>query len=536
MPALREIFADFGIQFDRKRALQKGDRAVKKTTRSLKKLERQEKKTSVSSKAMGRAVEGAGNAVKGLGAALGLAALAQGFRTITQGSIDSTRELTRWSARLGLSEEDMYSWARVAARFGGDTEDIADAFKELQLKSRDAMTGGGLAGDAWKLLGIQMSEIEPIINDQQALMDKFIGGLNGVDEATRRFVIDEVMSDAGTRLTEMFEVGVPGLRAMRAEVSELGGRSFPQLAQQTRTYTQAAARLNDTWVAARDALMLHILPLLTKGAEKLRDLVTAARSVIERSNILEAALYAVGAAATAAGVAAAVAWGPAIVTVLAVAAGVAALILIIDDLITFMRDDGDTVTEEFLKWLTGLDDVTAQAETLRTVINGIVEVLGFVADTMTLLGSFSPGGLIRMAMGGSNVAPLAERITGYIRGATGEDEPIRVSEEGLARADDIRWGGPEEDPNAGRSSVWGPAPNVATVSSPTVAARNARPRVDVQAPVNVAVTVNEATDTAGVQQAVETSVRAATSEWEDNMARDFGDMITDNERTMLEGE
>lgn len=548
MPALREIFADFGIQFDRSRALKRGERQVDRTTASLNRMDKRTKKVSQSARVMDSAIGSVTNAVKGLGAALGIAAIAQGFRTIIEGTITSTREIERWSARLGMSEEALFSWSRVAARFGGDVDDVTDVFKELQIKTRDAVGGAGVAGDAWKMLGINVRDLTPILNDQEALMETFINGLNGVDEATRNFVIDDIMSDAGTRLTEMFEVGVPGLREMRDEVRELGGRQFPQLARATRDYTMAGARLNDTWIAARNALATQLLPLLTAGAERLRELVTTVRTVIETSNILETTLIAVGAAAAAAGVAAAVAWGPAIATVLAVAAGVAALILVSEDLTMFMNQEGDTVTEHFLRWRLGIEDTTFAARALLIVFQAIEEIVGTVMDVLTVLQTLSPQGLLRIALGGDTTAPLSERATRYYRWATGE-----ASRTGESSSIGTVQGSASDIATARQTLRDRDLESIFGIDAPTTFFDDVRaPRMSIPPPMDgaprgnvginrinaameVNVTVNEATDAASVQQQVETAVRRAGEEQRSEMARDMWDLVTDNEQTLLEG-
>jgi len=561
MPALREVFAEFGIRFDRDRALQKGEKATEKATRGLGKLDKQSAKVSTSQRVMGRAVEEVSGIFRGFAAALGAAALVQGFRTMISDTIESTTTIARWADRLGMSEQALYSWSRVAARFGGDIDDVTDAFKELQIKTRDAMAGGGVAGDSWKMLGIDVRSLTPILNDQEALMERFIEGLNGVDEATRNFVIDDIMSDAGTRLTEMFAVGVPGLRAMRSEIDQLGGRQFPALAQQTRSYRAAAARLNETWTAARDALALHILPLLTAGAEKFRSMIGIVRALADSTTLLRTVIIAVGAAAAAAGLAAAVAWGPAIVTVLAVAAGVAVLALAVDDLVVFMDNSGDSVTQRLVEWAVGTERAAAGADKLRFAIRLLAEMFDWFFDSLrvvTQLGNiWAP---LRSLLQGST-APmdeamntLGERVTGLIRNNTGELDSVgELSPARQAELEVIR-GQRQRARMQSRAEAETPMPwelDAAERAQMSIPARapmerrpvvgpvgtgGGRPRVDVQAPMDVNVTVNEATDAATVRQQVETAVRSASDEQWSRISRDLSDLISDNEMTMVEGE
>ena len=367
MVALREVFAEFGISFDKKRELDKGDRSVKKVTKELDKLDKEVKDVERSEKKLASTTQDTMAVFQRLGAVLGASALAMGFRDMVTNTVESTNELGRWSERLGITIQDMYAWQQVAARFGGTTDDITDAFKELQLKARDAMTGTQSYIDAFGLLGITVQQLTPIVNDQNALMDLFTGALNrNTSAATQNFVADELMSDAGTRLLPMFRQGTTELHRLREEAGALGGRDMPQLARETRAYTLAEARLNQTWTATKNTLMLRVIPALTSGVEKLREWFAAGREVAGQSHIVEAAVAALGLAAATAGVMAVAAWGPAILTFAGVAAALAGVALLFDDIYMAVNEEGDTVTNRFLEWALGAKGAADALLGLRT--------------------------------------------------------------------------------------------------------------------------------------------------------------------------
>jgi hypothetical protein len=340
MTALRELFYSAEVEFDKRGALAKGNKAIDKTEKSVKGFD-ETVKTSTGS-------------MKALVAAVGGSATIAAFNRLISSTVESTNEIARWSARLGISERDMHNWSASASLYGASVEDVADSMKELQIKTRDAMTGGGEAGDAWKLLGVDARSLEPILGDQVALMETFTRALAGVNEETQNFVVDEIMSDAGTRMLPLLRQGVGGIRALNEEADRMGGETFPELARETREYTRSQRRLGQAWVSSRNALVSKLLPGLTSLLEKGRDLLIWLRETEERSNILKAIFIVLGGAAAGAATAMISAWGAAVAPFLAVAAAVALAALAIDDLYTTAEDpDADTLTRRFLEWALG---------------------------------------------------------------------------------------------------------------------------------------------------------------------------------------
>lgn len=193
MPALREIYAEYGIEFDRDRDLQRGDREVTGLRSRLRGL------TPV--------VAGAASALTGFATVAGGAAAA-GLARMVSATVDSTREIQRWSERLGISQGALREWTELSREFGADIDDVTDAFKELQLRGQDAISGGTEQAEMFQRIGISIDDLRPIINDTEALMSLFTSRLDQVSDAgLRNFTVDEIMSDAGTRLLGVFNLG-----------------------------------------------------------------------------------------------------------------------------------------------------------------------------------------------------------------------------------------------------------------------------------------------------------------------------------------
>jgi hypothetical protein len=332
MATLREIVASYVIEFDKKRELERGNRQIEKGKKSLKGLD--------------NGLKAVTDSMKGFAAAAAAAFIGAGFQNAISNTVEMTNEMARWSQRLGINIVELQGWSRAAQHFGGSMDDITDVLKELQLKARDAMTGATSYVDAFKLVGITTEQLGPVINDQTALMELFTNALNdNTDSATQNFVIDELLSDAGTRLSGMFRAGTPALRRMREEAAQMGGRDMPRLARETERYTQSGRRFNIAIENLRNSIALDLLPILSDLVKRGTQLVGWLKQLRQNTEFVRAAMIAFGVAAGTAAAATIAAWGPAALAIIGIAAAIALVTFGIEDVGRAMQDNGDTVTQ-----------------------------------------------------------------------------------------------------------------------------------------------------------------------------------------------
>jgi hypothetical protein len=361
--ALRTLWADLILQFDKKRELEKGNKKLSKTKGIISRLE--------------SAVGGLTGVLGGLGAALAGVAGIGAMASFAQSTLESTNELMRWSNRLQISVAELRSWTVIAAQFGADVDDVTDGFKELQLKAKDALTGGTAQREMFERIGISLDDLRPRVNDAAGLMDFFVQRLENVnDESLRNFTVDELMSDAGTRLLPVFNLGSEALRRMRDEMSEESAETERLARLQTElNRVIGVSRFRLQSLATK--ILIGIVPALEWIIEKGGQVVDFLTEAAENSHILEVTIGVLAAALVAAGVATSASWGPVVLTVMAVAIAIAALILIIDDLWVTI-EGGESVTRRLIDGLLGVG----------TTGDKIKEVTEFVTNFLAALDEF----------------------------------------------------------------------------------------------------------------------------------------------------
>jgi len=364
MTALRELLADFGVKFD-DRQMTRGHRGIEQTKRSMEQTERRASRL--------------GDALKGVGVAMAAAFAGNAARQMVNTTVEATNELGRWSERLQMSIVDLHGFTQIGRRFGADVDDVTDAFKELQLKARDALEGTQSYVDAFQLVGISTEQLRPIVDDQVGLFNLFADAIQRTSSAaTQNFAIDELMSDAGTRMAGVFRLGSSEINRMRREARRLGGAEMPALARQTREYTLRLRAFDQGWERIRNTLVSAVLPGLTRLAEGATRAIDWLRDMHGSTELARAALITLGTVAGTVGLATAATWAPVALTVAGAAAGIGLLVLALDDLFV-TAEGGKSVTRDLLETLLGYQRANEVINNLNTGIQDLRETLAGVA-------------------------------------------------------------------------------------------------------------------------------------------------------------
>jgi hypothetical protein len=384
------------------------------------------------------------------------AAAAAGLQQIVSSTVESTREIDRWAGRLSISSEALRSWTELGREYGASIEDVTDALKELQIKGQDALAGGTEQAEMFERIGISLSDLRPVINDTDALMQLFTTRLNDVnDVALRNFTVDELMSDSGTRLNQVFALGTEEIQRRRGAITRSIGPT-ENLSRVVAEHGRRVRAITRRWERFKRELTARVLPILGQLAEKISEFEEPARNMIrwiariaQETEILQGILIGVGVVAV--GVAAATigAWGPMVAAFLGVAAAVAVIALAwdqvkrtVDGNATALReylDQSDILgqggTEGLLLLLSdrwenmkqNISNATDALVSFGETIQPILSALQSVWEMITFIsGGFGLADVIRDQI-------LPEGILGGIRGAAQARVREERSREGARR-------------------------------------------------------------------------------------------------------
>jgi len=367
-------------------------------------VEQAAKKYGVTSQGVGKAVVGASAAVvlaikEGVEAAF---AFADAFSAGAEALRDTARESRVTSTQL--QEID-----HAAAQAGVGVERMRSGLATFGQALRAGERGGNGTTFMLRRLGIQARDASGHIRPTGELLDEVAVAMEHIESPTRRArVATQLFGEAGRRMLDVLHTGPGGIRALREELAELGGGVTPEAVEASRRYTQATERLSRAQDSLRSTLAVALLPALSWLVDKGAKVAGLMARLTHGTHVVQIALAGLAAAAVAMAAPVIAAWAPIALPFVVVAAKVALLVAVLDDLMTFV-EGGDSAMGRLIDSFAGAGTAVELAKELRddweAVVNAIERAIEAVAR-FTGIGASAASGSSRGPMiGGQRVTP-----------------------------------------------------------------------------------------------------------------------------------
>lgn len=318
------------------------------------------------------------------------------------------RETSR-AARVSTTE--MQSFTLAGERAGVSAEATTAALNTLAegLRAIESRTGGPV-GALWRL-GVRSRDTSGRVRATGEVLADLADRFDKVTRpAVRLRLATELFGSSARQMLEVLRGGRGTLASAREELAALGGGILPEATEEARKFSVAQTRMRLAADSVRSVFAVGLLPALTWVTEKVARVTGWFARMARGSRVVEVALSALGIVGAAAGVAVLVAWAPVLVPLLKVVGIVSALVLIFDDLITFI-EGGDSATGRLIDSLFGVGTATQYVHELReeweAVVGAVERAIKAVADFFELGEAPAIGTLRAPNIGGARAAPRA---------------------------------------------------------------------------------------------------------------------------------
>lgn len=354
--ALREVFAEFGIEFDDAQ-LQQGARSV----------------------------GGMVARVRELGAMLAGNAIVGAIRDFANSFEEQAGALQDSASAFDITTQSLQE-LRFAATSAGLSTGQADAsLQRFQQSVAGAASGSKAQADAFRALGVNVRDSSGHVGELGDLMDGVAAGLGRIEDPTRRAQLAvDLFGRSGSRLATVLHEGEGGLAALRAELATLGGGMSGEAIDAANAYGDATDRLAVAQDALRSVLATALLPLLTTFVKKLVEVEAWLVKTARGTHVVELALVALGGAATVQAARMLRAWLPVLLPFAKMALAIGAVVLVVDDLITLVNG-GDSAIGRLMDSLVGVGTSQRFVQVLRDAFEGLKLFLGDLAGDVRVL-------------------------------------------------------------------------------------------------------------------------------------------------------
>lgn len=267
-----------------------GVQAIRATERELSKLEQQSRRTIATNKAMQSAYSGARTAalaaaggIAGMAAAVSVGAVA---RYTTQ-VIDTTAKLGNLADAAGIGSEALQEMLFAAQQFDSDfqLDDMADALATVADRAQSATSGSDSAVQSFDLLGISVDQLRG--KNPEQLFTLLARGIANTSDATDRLAaVSQILGDdLGRKLLPVLSQGADGLRELRREARDAGAVLDSELVQTAQEADRRFAELTATISTSFKRAILNATDYVGDFGSALSDALNIGEQPIEEGLI-----------------------------------------------------------------------------------------------------------------------------------------------------------------------------------------------------------------------------------------------------------
>src|SRR5690606_9380412 len=158
-----------------------------------------------------------------LAAAVGAIAGAAGLGGLTLSAAKAAQELESATHRTGLTVEGLQELQHAARVTGVPLELLSTTMQRLQRRAADANAGNKGLQEAFRALGVTLTDSEGKMRSTEDLLGQVADGLNRVENNADRVALAfKIFDTEGGRLLPLLAEGSDGIKALREEARELG--------------------------------------------------------------------------------------------------------------------------------------------------------------------------------------------------------------------------------------------------------------------------------------------------------------------------
>lgn len=262
---------------DKKTTVEK-KKASEEENKAGKQSDKIAKETHVNTKKTADGFDKAKNAVMGFGTAfLGLEGI-KALNGMISETAKNSAELGRQSTILGVPSEELQSWGALAKAVGGSEEDVIGSLQSIQSALTDFATWGGSQGAIVSASILQLDtkdidkfdvvaeKVKKYIEDTK---DKMPGGETAAIQRAKMFTGQFGYNDATFK---MLLLGGDALKELQNEF-EKTGHVTPELIALSNKYTEANARLSQSFTGLKNVVSESVLPMFIEIYDILNKLI-----------------------------------------------------------------------------------------------------------------------------------------------------------------------------------------------------------------------------------------------------------------------
>ena len=195
--------------------------------------------------------------------------------------------IEKLSQKIGLSTKGFQEWSFIMQQNGASIDGLQMGLKTLSQMADQATQGGAEQIKMFQRLGVEYTDINGQIKDQETLFNETVEALAGMTNATERTALaSRLLGRSATELAPLLNSGKEAIEATRAEAHALGAVFEDDVIDKGVELSNALGRLTASFTALKTGALSPLIPAITGLANLLAGADTAGLALDKTTNDL----------------------------------------------------------------------------------------------------------------------------------------------------------------------------------------------------------------------------------------------------------
>ena len=236
--------------------------------------------------------------LKGAAILGGLTAVAAAVKKIGDAALNAALESAQFADDIntlakvtGLSTESLQEFEYMSSLIDVDVDTLSQSMRQLTNNLRVASKGTGDAADAFKKLGIEITDEAGELRSNKEIFYELIDVLGEMENETERDATAmAIFGESAQKLNPLIIAGSDAAKEFAEEAKKMGVVYSQEELDKLNAYNDAVDRMKQAWKALKDRTVLTYIDDLSGAVDKITAKFEDWRASIEKVGILKTVL------------------------------------------------------------------------------------------------------------------------------------------------------------------------------------------------------------------------------------------------------
>lgn len=204
------------------------------------------------------------------GAAIGAGAavVATGMYKMATSSAETTDRIDKLSQKIGMSRQGFQEMDFIASQSGMAIESLQVGFKTLRGAMEQAEKGTGKGAEAFKALGVSVTDSSGNLRDQEDVFNDAVNALQGMEDGTEKAMLaTKLFGKSGQEMMPLLNGAAGSMDEMRQQAHDLGLVMSDESIDAGVAFTDTIDQLQRSFQTAVAEIGVQFMPIITKFAD-----------------------------------------------------------------------------------------------------------------------------------------------------------------------------------------------------------------------------------------------------------------------------